>query len=126
MNTFRWIARAMAVLNGLLGILAGIYLIFPVAYLFQFRNWKEAACSLGCILIAIPGYVLWWTYLQASRNKPTQRYLWLVSAAYNGLGVALGLFVAYQTHHLPPLLLWPVIMTGLSLWAWRLASRGSL
>ncbi len=124
MKKLRWIAGTMAVLNGLLGLFAGFWLLFPITAIgkslmdFQLKN--DLFWAFGCILIAIPGYVIWWTYIQASRNKPTKPILWLASAAYNGIAVVLGLFFVYHEKDLSPFLLWPGVMTLLSLWCWHL------
>jgi hypothetical protein len=128
MKKLRWIAGTLAVLNGLLGLFAALWLFVPIAAIgkslmhFQLKN--DLIWAFGCILIAIPGYVIWWTYVQASRNKPTKPILWLASAAYNAIGVALGLFFAFREKDVSPFLLWPGVMTLLSLWCWRLSHEG--
>lgn len=120
MNKLRWIAVTMAILNGLLGLAAGIYLLFPISLLIQsvlhFNQWRDSVLGLGCILIAIPGYVIWWTYCQAARNKPTRSALWTASAAYNGIGIALGVWGSLKGAPYP-FFLWPLAMALLSLWA---------
>lgn len=125
MNIFRWIAGTMAVLNGLLGLVAGFYLLFPISALFQFRNWQEVFGSLGCILMAIPGYVIWWTYFQAARNRPTRPALWMASVIYNGIGIALGVWASFKG--MPyPFFVWPSAMAVPSLWAWLLLRTGKM